>query len=70
MIIEVHDQFGNPQRLQVSRVLISSDHGDPLALAVDGVRGRHWRVFRLGDADFTSQLQAHGIANTVILRQA
>ncbi len=71
MKIEFHDNFRNPLVLQATRVLITSDDGTPLALAIEhftAADGRaQFRVFRAGDPDFAQQLRHHGIDKTVLV---
>lgn len=68
MILEIHDQLGNPVRLHATRVLILLDNGTPGAFSIE-LTPEHIRHFRAGDPGFQDQLRMHGIDKTVLVTE-
>jgi hypothetical protein len=68
MLIEFHDHLTKPLTIKVSRVLVMTDDGTPIAFSVDFAPG-HMRSFHVGDKDFELRLQEAGFNRTVIINK-
>lgn len=67
MLVEIHDHLNRPIRVIATRVLVLDDFGNPVSFSVSPQPG-HVTTFHIGDEDFFSQLQDHGINKTVIVK--
>jgi hypothetical protein len=69
MIVETHNNLGDPHKLEATRALVSAEDGTPICLVVEYARHpKPWfRVFRAGDKDFNDRLREHGVDRTVLV---
>lgn len=66
MILELHNQLGEPLRLSASRLLVTNEDGTPLLFVLQ-VEPGHVRISHAGEPNFQRCLQEHGIDRTVIV---
>ena len=67
MHIEVHDKLGNPQRIEVTRVVVYDIKDNPIALAVETDPGVIITANADDKGEFNHMLRALGISRTTIV---
>lgn len=67
MIVELHKNLGDPQRIEATRVVLRAPNGEALCVALEPGAGQFFIVHR-GDGDdaMMRALRALGVAETVI----
>ena len=67
MIIELHDNLGNPKKIKATRVVLRTDAGQPLCVAAELSPIEHYIVHRGdGDDEMRAALSSLCIRETVI----
>lgn len=66
MLVELHNHLQKPLSIPITRLLLMTDDGTPIAFALEYSPG-HYRVFHAGDKDFVEQLRIHKFDKTVVV---
>lgn len=69
LIVEIHDQLKQPQRIKCSRIVVRDDYDNPLAVAVETAKDIT-TLAHINDPDFKELLKVLGIGSSVIITDA
>ena len=66
MILETHNKFGEPQRIECTRLLVRCPNGTPAMVAMQMTDEQIWCAHS-GESGFQRALETMGISETVIV---
>ena len=68
MYVETHNNLGQPQQIECTRLVIRDIHHTPVAIAIQSSPEQMF-VLHAGEAGFENALKALGINDTVVINR-
>lgn len=65
MILELHNNLRNPQRIEATRVVVRDIFENPICVIIEHAPGQYW-VTHVGEPNFEEGLKAMGLDKTIV----